>query len=388
MEETWRWFGPKDAISLQDVRQTGATGVVSTLHDVAPGLVWAESAIAGRNSMIQAAGLDWSVFESIPVPDSIKRDGAAAVAEIDAWKLSLERLGRTGVCTVCYNFIPVVDWTRTDLVFKLLNCGFALRYDHIDFVAYDVFVLARKDADDDYAPQDVALAQERYAKLDENAQIALEKKIIAGLPGAADWLSRASISSLIDSFKGMSKDDMRSNLSHFLSEIVPVAQEFGVKLAIHPDDPPLPLFGLPRIVSNAGDARFILGANDAPENGLTFCAGSYGARQENDLGTMAQEFASRVNFLYLRMVNLEGNYCFHEGDHLHRLSEMVAIVRALRNAEQQSHNEIPIRPDHGHLLATDAGLAANPGYSYIGCLKGLAEIRVLIAGFDNGEVAA
>lgn len=388
MQETWRWFGPNDNISLQDIRQTGATGVVTALHDVAPGVAWTQDAITERSEMIKAAGLEWSVCESIPVPDAIKRDGASAAAQIDAWKTSLERLGGAGVRTVCYNFMPVVDWTRTDLVFKLNDGGFALRYDHIDFVAYDVFILGRSGAADDYAAEDVEMAEKRFHKLDEIGQLALEKNIISGLPGGADGHSRGAILTLIDSFKGMSKDDMRANLSHFLKEVLPVAQEFGVKLAIHPDDPPLPLFGLPRIVSNADDARFILGCHDVPENGLTFCTGSYGARGENDLSAMAQEFAQRTNFAHLRMVRLEGNHCFHEAEHLHRLDEMAAVARALSRAERLSGSEIPMRPDHGHLLATDATRASNPGYSYIGRLKGLAEIRGLIAGLNLSEGAS
>jgi len=382
MQETWRWFGPNDNITLQQVRQTGATGIVTALHDVAPGVAWSKEAIEARRDMIAAAGLSWAVCESIPVPDAIKRDGSGAKSEIDAWKMTLSRLGHAGIKTVCYNFMPVVDWTRTDLMFKLADGGFALRYDHVDFIAYDVFILARSNAQDDYDADAVAQAFERFSNMAEADQLALEKNIIAGLPGGADAQSRHAIGRLIASFKGLSKDDMRANLSYFLSEVIPVAQEAGVQLAIHPDDPPLPLFGLPRIVSTADDARYILSAHDASENGLTFCTGSYGALAENDLVAMAREFSDRINFAHLRMVRHEGNKCFHEAEHLHRVDEVMGVAQAIRESEMRRSRNIPMRPDHGHLLATDATRPSNPGYSYIGRLKGLAELRGVIAALD------
>lgn len=383
MQETWRWFGPNDTVTLQHVRQSGATGVVTALHDVAPGIAWTEAAIIERRDMINAAGLNWAVCESIPVPDAIKRDGSAAQNEIEAWKTTLLRLGRAGVKTVCYNFMPVVDWTRTDLMYKLADGSFALRYDHVDFITYDVFILGRSNAADDYDATVVTQAQKRFSAMGEIEQLELEKNIIAGLPGGADAHSRQAIGHLIASFQGLTKDDMRANLTSFLRAVVPVAQEAGVNIAIHPDDPPLPLFGLPRIVSDAEDARYILDAYGAPENGLTFCTGSYGARAENDLVAMAREFSDRINFAHLRMVHLEGNNCFHEAEHLHRTDEVLSVIQAIRTSEKRTAREIPMRPDHGHLLAIDAARPSNPGYSYIGRLKGLAELRGVIAAIDS-----
>ncbi|WP_420413850.1 mannonate dehydratase [Roseibium sp.] len=387
MIETWRWFGPEDPVPLSHIRQAGVEGIVTALHQYIPGQVWTVEDIQKRKDLIERAGLAWSVCESIPVPDAIKREGIAARAEISAWKDTLARLGRQGIETVCYNFMPVVDWTRTDLMFGLPGGGYALRYDHTDFAAYDIGILKRSDAVRDYSAEVIVAARARLGRMGEDDKIRLEQNIIAGLPGGAKTQTRQTIAKAIQSFAGLSEDGIRANLAAFLKEVVPVAQDVGVKLAIHPDDPPFSLFGLPRVVSTQADARAILAAVDAPENGLTFCTGSYGARADNTLPEMAREFADRINFAHLRMVRLEGGHSFHEAEHLHRLDELLEVIKHIRAGEEKTDQAIPMRPDHGHLIGTDIGRAANPGYSYIGRLKGLAELRGLIAASSQQKVA-
>lgn len=387
MIETWRWFGPKDPVPLAHIRQAGVEGIVTALHQYIPGQVWTVEDIQKRKDLIERAGLAWSVCESIPVPDAIKRDGTGARAEVNAWKDTLARLGQIGIKTVCYNFMPVVDWTRTNLMFQLPGGGYALRYDHTDFAAYDIFILKRPNAAQDYSADVIAAARARFGDMSDADKIRLEQNIIAGLPGGAEAQTRQTIANAIQSFQGLSEDDIRSNLAAFLKEVVPVAQEFDVKLAIHPDDPPFPLFSLPRVVSTQADARAILAAYDAPENGLTFCTGSYGAWADNNLPEMAKEFADRINFAHLRMVRLEPGQCFHEAEHLHRLDELLEVIKHIRAGEKKNDQVIPMRPDHGHLIATDIGSESNPGYSYIGRLKGLAELRGLIAATSEERAA-
>ena len=380
MEQTWRWFGESDPIPLDHIRQAGATGIVTALHQVPAGEVWTPQEIARRKQTVEAGGLRWSVCESIPVPDAVKLGGASAKKSIDAWKDSLANLGRAGIPVVCYNFMPVVDWTRTDLAYKLPPGGLALRFDMVDFIGYDAFLLKRARAVDDYEPRLVEAARARIATKGEDEIARLERNIIAGLPGGAEAQTRASIGARIASFEGLSDDDMRGNLAAFLGQVVPVAEEVGVRLAIHPDDPPRSLFGLPRVVSTAEDARRVLSAVNSEANGLTFCVGSYGSRADNDLVAMAQEFSPRIHFAHLRNVTLQEHGSFYEAEHLDGGADMVALIEILLNEERAAQAEgrranIPMRPDHGHLLADDAGKRSNPGYSYIGRLKGLAELR-------------
>lgn len=381
MEQTWRWFGPNDPIPLRHVAEAGATGVVSALHQIPGGTAWDDAAIAERKGLIEAAGLRWAVVESIPVTNAIKSRTGSFRADIDAWKATLRALGPAGVRTVCYNFMPIVDWTRTDLAWPVPARGLALRFDIVDFVAYDAFVLQRPDAGDDYDAGVVAAAEARSAAMDDDRKAELERIILAGLPGSDFGYDRAAFLDLMQQYAGMQPDDLRANLVSFLTEVVPVAEEAGIHLAIHPDDPPIPLFGLPRIVSTADDARALLDAVPSPANGLTFCVGSYGARTDNDLVAMIRAFAPRVHFLHLRNVTIEAPGVFHEAEHLDGNSDMVAIVGAIvdeerrRSVERRADAAIPMRPDHGHLLTADPVRNANPGYSYLGRLKGLAEVR-------------
>lgn len=383
MKETWRWFGESDPITLEHVRQTGASGVVTALHQIPDGTAWPAEEIAKRKGMIEAAGLEWSVCESIPMEQSVKRGDADAPKAIARWKDTLARLGRAGVPVVCYNFMPVVDWTRTNLRWQARNTGLALRFEMADFVAYDVFILKRVHAAENYDPALVARAEARFAQMSEEEQLLLERNIIAGLPGGALVQTRQSIAALIASFDGIDSTTMQGNLLAFLREVVPVAEEVGVHLGIHPDDPPFSLFGLPRVVSTPADIRTILSAVESPNNGITLCTGSYGARSDNDLVAMAQEFASRVNFAHLRNVTVEADGSFFEDDHLDGGTDMIGVIEALLREELAAakagrRTNIPMRPDHGHLLGDDITKKTNPGYSYIGRMKGLGELRGVI----------
>jgi mannonate dehydratase len=391
MKETWRWFGPNDPISLDYVKQAGASGIVSALHHLYRGEAWPVDEVLKRRDEIRGAGFKWSVVESIPVHNSIKLRTGPYRQYIGAWKDSLAAIAKAGVPVVCYNFMPVVDWTRTDLEWRLPNGGYALRFDALDFAAYDVFILKRKDAEAGYSEQKLRAARERFDSMSEASRASLEHTIIAGLPGAEASYGRKAIRLLIAGYYGMSADDLRNNLFEFLREVVPAAQEFGLCLGIHPDDPPWPLFGLPRVVSTADDVRQIFSACETPANGLTFCVGSFGAREDNDLLAMIREFGLRIQFAHLRQVMREADGSFHEAEHLSGTSDMVGVIQALleeetrRKRDGRNDNEIPMRPDHGHLLGDEIGRKVNPGYSFVGRLKGLAELRGAIRGIGYAK---
>lgn len=389
MEQTWRWFGPNDPVPLNHVRQAGATGVVTALHHIYDGRAWTPADIAERKAVVEAAGLSWSVCKSIPVHTAIKTRHGPYRQYIDAWKDSLANLGRAGVPVVCYNFMPVVDWTRTDLMYAMPSTGRALRFDMLEFVAYDVFVLKRPGAETDYPAALIERAQAVLARKTEAEIAALETNVIAGLPGGEDSYTRETIARRIAEFDDLTPADMRANLTEFLREVVPVAEDVGVRLGIHPDDPPFSLFGLPRIVSTAQDAAAVLGAVDSPANGLTFCCGSYGSRADNDVLSMAELFASRINFVHLRNVVKDADGSFTESDHLAGDVDMVKLIAVLlreeaRRAAAGQPATIPMRPDHGHLLGFDTERRSNPGYSYIGRLKGLGELRGIITALQAG----
>ena len=389
MKETWRWVGPNDPIPLDHIKQAGATGIVTALHHLYRGEPWPLDDVLKRRDEIVAAGFDWSVVESIPIHNSIKLRSGPYEHFVSAWKDSLAAVAQAGVAVVCYNFMPVVDWTRTDLRWRLPTTGYALRFDTVDFAAYDLFILERKGAGEEYSEERIRTAQARFNSMSEARKSDLERTIIAGLPGAEASYNRETIRSLIADYHGMTVDDLRSNLIAFQGEIVPVAQELGVRLAIHPDDPPWPLFGLPRVVSTAEDVRAIFSACDIPANGLTFCVGSFGARADNDLLAMAREFGARIHFAHLRQVTREPAGSFHEAEHLAGSSDMVGVIRVLLEEEARrrqmgrADHEISMRPDHGHLLADDVGKKVNPGYSLVGRLKGLAELRGVMQGLKH-----
>jgi mannonate dehydratase len=389
MTETWRWYGPEDPVPLDHVKQAGATGVVTALHHMYGGEAWPLGEVLRRKNEIEAAGLVWSVVESIPVHNSIKLGTGPYRQFIGAWKDSLVAIAKAGVRIVCYNFMPVVDWTRTDLRWRLPSTGYALRYDAADFAAYDLFILGRKGAEADYPADRLKSARTHFEAMPQERRDELERNIIAGLPASESSYDRETIRRALAEYAGMTAGDLHANLAAFLREVVPAAEELGIRLAIHPDDPPWSLFGLPRIVSTATDARAILSAADTRTNGLTFCVGSYGSRADNDLLAMVREFAGRIHFVHLRQVAREADGSFHEADHLGGSSDMVGVIHAVmqeelrRRREGRTDHEIPMRPDHGHLLADDIGKKVNPGYSLIGRLKGLAELRGVVQGLKH-----
>jgi len=384
MIETWRWFGPDDPVSLAHVRQTGATGVVSALHHMNQGRAWPEEEVRKRVAEIEAAGLTWDVVESIAVSESIKTRTGDHRALIEDYKASIRAVARAGVSTICYNFMAVTDWTRTDLTWQVPSGGYALRFDWTDLAAYDLFVLRRPGAEADHPPARRAAAEARFRAMSEEDIAALERVLIDWLPAREFVYDRAGFQRMLDIYRDVGTEGLRENLVAFLREVAPVAAEEGARLCIHPDDPAFPIFGLPRVMSTASDARALLDAVPEPASGLTLCTGAFGSDPANDLPAMAREFGPRIHFAHLRNVAIEPDGSFHEADHLDGNTDMVAVVAALLAEEARRRDEgradaaIPMRPDHGHLLVDDIGKRVNPGYSCIGRLKGLAELRGVI----------
>ena len=385
MQETWRWFGPDDTVTPQQIRQAGASGVVTALDHIKTGEIWPLEEIKTRQSLLTQNGIEWTVAESVPVHQDIKLRKGNYQVFIDNYRQSLVNLGKQGIKRVCYNFMPVVDWTRTNLSFELENGSSALRFEMSDFVAYDIHILERPNAASDYSEAQVGKAAERFSGMDEEDKILLESNIIAGLPGGEGSYDRQGIREAIEVFRGIGTAGLRRNLLSFLADIVPTAEAAGVVLAIHPDDPPFSLFGLPRVVSTAQDARTIIESISSTSNGLTMCAGSYGARSDNDLVAMVNEFGPSIHFVHLRNIHRETDGSFYETQHLEGDNDIVGIIRALLNEESaRRHNnsplaEIPMRPDHGHAIGDEKNdPAVRPGYSFAGRLKGLAELRGVI----------
>lgn len=389
MEETWRWFGPDDTVTLEQIRQAGASGIVTALDHIPTGEAWPSADIAQRKQMIEAAALQWAVVESVPLHNDIKLRKGDYRRYIENYKRSIRNLGAAGVHRICYNFMPVVDWTRTNLNYELPNAAQALRFEMTDFAAYDLFVLEREGARDSYSQEVVQRATERFNKLSADAVAALERNVIAGLPGGEGSYDRAGIRAAIAEFAKVGNTTYRANLVAFLDEVVPVAEAAGVVLAIHPDDPPFSLFGLPRVVSTADDARALLAAVPSRVNGLTMCAGSFGARGDNDLVAMIREFHDRIHFVHLRNIKREADGSFYESDHLDGDNDIVGIVGALLDEEgtrdpTSNFARIPMRPDHGHTLGEErSDERVRPGYSYAGRMKGLAELRGVIHALES-----
>ena len=396
MLQTWRWFGPDDPVSLENVREAGAAGVVSALHHMNRGEVWSKDEVLKRRAEIEAEGLVWSVAESIGVGEEIKTRSGAFRAKINNYKQSIRNAARAGVKTFCYNFMAITDWTRTDLNWPLPGGGTALRFDAIDYVAYDLFILRRDGAEGDYAPERIAAARARFEAMTPREMQELERTLIDWLPARDFTYDRQSFKRALAAYKDVTVEDLRANLVAFVREIAAVAEEEGARLAIHPDDPAFSIFGLPRVMSTAEDFRKLFQAAPSPANGLTLCAGSFGSNAENDVVAMVREFGPRIHFAHLRDVKREPDGSFFEADHLVGETDMVRLVAALmaeedrRRAEGRADAEIPMRPDHGHLLGDDGKKRVNPGYSFIGRLKGLGELRGVmqtVEAFRSGRVA-
>jgi mannonate dehydratase len=396
MLQTWRWFGPDDPVSLENVRQAGAVGVVSALHHMNRGQVWSEDEVAKRRAEIEAGGLVWPVSESIGVGEEIKTRSGDYRARIGNYKQSIRNAARAGVKAFCYNFMAITDWTRTELNWPLPSGGTALRFDAVQFAAYDLFILRRDGAEGDYGLAQRDAARARFEAMSPREMQALERTLIDWLPARDFTYDRESFRRALAAYKDLTVEDLRANLIEFVREIAAVAEEEGVSLAIHPDDPAFPLFGLPRVLSTADDFRKLFAGAPSPANGMTLCSGSLGSNPRNDVVGMAKEFGPRVHFAHLRNVMREPDGSFFEADHLAGETDMVRLVAELmteedrRRAEGREDAEIPMRPDHGHLLGDDGKRRVNPGYSFIGRLKGLAELRGVmqtVEAFRSGRVA-
>lgn len=401
MEQTWRWYGPEDPVTLNDIRQAGATGIVTSLHDIPIGEVWPLEKLEERKKMIEwdeaanpprSRGLSWSVVESIPVHEDIKLGKPTRDKYIEDYKQSIQNVGKIGVKTVCYNFMPILDWTRTDLEFELEDGSLALRFDIDAFAAFDLYMLQRPGAEQDYDDDRKKSALEYFENLSEEDRKILQQNIIAGLPGAQEGYTLEAFQSKLDTYKNITDKELRENLVYFLQKIVPVAMESNVKLAIHPDDPPYPLFGLPRVVSTESDIKEILGVYDTIYNGFTLCTGSLGVRADNDLIRIVEKYGSKLNFAHLRSTQREPDGSFFEAAHLQGNVDMFRVMRAILKEERlrialgRKDHQIPMRADHGHTILDDLHKKTNPGYSAIGLLRGMAELRGLELGIERSGV--
>lgn len=379
LEQTWRWYGPNDPVTLQDVKQAGATGIVSALHHIPHGEVWPLEDIQERKRIIEEAGLTWSVVESVPVHEAIKTRSAEAGEYIERYKKSLENLAACGIKTICYNFMPVLDWTRTQLDLIMKDGSKALYFDWIDLAIFDIYILKREDAAQDYSDEIKQMAQERFAGMSEADKTDLQFNVLMGIPGEAD-LSLESLQQSIDIYKNIGREGLKQNLLYFLGAIADTCEANGIKMTIHPDDPPYAILGLPRVVSNEEDLVYLITEQPKTFNGICFCTGSLGAGPKNNLPQILEKVKHRVYFAHLRNVKLDAIGSFYEADHLDGDVDMYAIVKGLSAENQTREVAIPFRPDHGHQMLDDINKVTNPGYSAIGRLRGLAELRGLELG--------
>jgi mannonate dehydratase len=400
MKQTWRWFGPADLATIDDVVQAGAQGVVTALHHVPNGVVWTPEEIAKRQELVRhrkdgtPSGIEWDVIESLPVSEDIKKQKTDWREHVAHYKTSLRNVAAAGIEVVCYNFMPVLDWTRTALRWPLANGASCMRFDINDFAAFDIHILQRPGAAEDFSPEVVEEAGRRFAGLDEASQKQLARNVTMGLPGSTESMTLDDVRAHLGEYGEISADRLRQHFVDFLSEVVPVAEEVGVRLCCHPDDPPFALLGLPRIMSTAADYQAILDAVASPANGMTLCSGSLGARADNDLPAIMTQFADKVHFIHLRNVKRDSDALagsFHEAEHLGGDTDMVALIAAIlreetrRKAAGRTDWEIPFRPDHGQDILDDLNRRSQPGYPTIGRLKGLAELRGIMTALGHAE---